>query len=233
MRPLRLLPLLLVLACFGCSRDITKPEAGNNQSDSKTPPSYSRSDVRDAIEKTYLDVVDETVKKAGENSTDKSGNNTITTDFILHNKSAHHFAQAALSQYDACTPATSGKHEDSFDDAAFSRLQRFSRGLAIEEMEHQKCLHRIKEENKKPVQLLLLKMDKKEKYTEFIDWVYGEISPDDIRKDASLNSYDPADGYTIYGFISPPDSWKHLSGRQGYFVVRKGHIVDVIITMMN
>jgi hypothetical protein len=41
-----------------------------------------------------------------------------------------------------------------------------------------------------------------------------------------------ADGDELWEFCSPPASWAHLMGRQGYAVVRGGEIVDSITSTM-
>ncbi len=40
-------------------------------------------------------------------------------------------------------------------------------------------------------------------------------------------------GDELWEFCSSWESWKHLAGRAGYAVVRKGKVVSSIVTMMN
>lgn len=37
----------------------------------------------------------------------------------------------------------------------------------------------------------------------------------------------------LWEFSSPPESWQHLAGRAGLCIVRKGVIVDSIVTVLN
>lgn len=39
-----------------------------------------------------------------------------------------------------------------------------------------------------------------------------------------------AEGDELWEFCSPPEAWAHRNGRQGYAVVRKGVIVDSLLT---
>jgi hypothetical protein len=39
-----------------------------------------------------------------------------------------------------------------------------------------------------------------------------------------------APGDELWEFVSPPDSWAHRCGRQGYAVVRRGEIVASLLT---
>lgn len=40
-------------------------------------------------------------------------------------------------------------------------------------------------------------------------------------------------GDELWTFASPADSWEHLSGRAGIALVRNGHPIKAIVTMMN
>jgi hypothetical protein len=40
-------------------------------------------------------------------------------------------------------------------------------------------------------------------------------------------------GDEVWSFVSPADTWKHLTGRAGYVIVREGRLVDGMVTMMN
>jgi hypothetical protein len=37
-------------------------------------------------------------------------------------------------------------------------------------------------------------------------------------------------GDELWEFVSPPDSWAHRCGRQGYAVVRRGEVVASLVT---
>jgi hypothetical protein len=39
-----------------------------------------------------------------------------------------------------------------------------------------------------------------------------------------------AAGDELWEFCSPPESWAHRKGRQGYAVLRKGQVVDYMLT---
>jgi hypothetical protein len=39
-----------------------------------------------------------------------------------------------------------------------------------------------------------------------------------------------AKGDELWEFVSPPESWAHRCGRQGYAVVRRGEIVATLVT---
>ncbi len=39
-----------------------------------------------------------------------------------------------------------------------------------------------------------------------------------------------ASGDELWEFVSPPESWAHRCGRQGYAVVRRGAVVDALLT---
>jgi len=39
-----------------------------------------------------------------------------------------------------------------------------------------------------------------------------------------------APGDELWEFVSPPESWAHRCGRQGYAVVRRGEIVAALLT---
>jgi hypothetical protein len=41
------------------------------------------------------------------------------------------------------------------------------------------------------------------------------------------------DGDELWEFSSSSDSWKHLAGRSGICIVRKGRIIDSIVTRLN
>jgi hypothetical protein len=40
-------------------------------------------------------------------------------------------------------------------------------------------------------------------------------------------------GDELWEFCSPEDTWAHLIGRQGYAVVRRGQVVDSLVTTMS
>jgi len=41
------------------------------------------------------------------------------------------------------------------------------------------------------------------------------------------------DGDELWEFNSPPKTWENLCGRKGYAILRKGEVVDSLITLMN
>jgi hypothetical protein len=41
------------------------------------------------------------------------------------------------------------------------------------------------------------------------------------------------EGDELWEFCSPPESWAHRKGRQGYAIVRRGTIVDALTTTMS
>jgi len=41
------------------------------------------------------------------------------------------------------------------------------------------------------------------------------------------------EGDELWEFVSPPETWKHLCGRAGICIVRKGEVIDSYITKLS
>lgn len=78
----------------------------------------------------------------------------------------------------------------------------------------------------------LFLMTDDEDYEDYISWVSGEVSQEEVKKKlAEKIEILPDD--IFYAFDSPEWYWKQLAGRRGYLQVRGDKIINAHITMLN
>lgn len=212
----------------------------SSQTEVTTPKIYTRTHVAEQIEVPYDTVFDAMTAHYFKNFPELDREHTGPMQhYILEHRPKAEFVQMVIGAGNKSNEQlkeinAEPDNNPKYSDQEFSMFIKIAEPMASRVVWQEMNIYAAKFAKKDPIKLMLFEMDTDIQYSEYIRWVYGEVSEANFNADElAAHSHNFHNGDRIFAFRSSEDYWDKLWGIQGYLIVRNGKIHKVIVTLMN